>query len=94
MLEYLFDVSDVSQLTTFYISVLLSLSIQYIFFLSVDVSIDSFSSRIDIKSHSCIPSYIAKSRSNTNFLLTWIIKYIRKKESADDEGDHFIFSYK
>ncbi|UQD52080.1 hypothetical protein C0971_08675 [Bacillus methanolicus] len=92
MFELLFDVTDVSQLSTFYISVLLCLSIQYFFLLSVDVSIDSISTRIDINIQSCTTSYISKSCTNTNYLLTWIIKYIRKKESADDEGDPFIFS--
>lgn len=93
LLELLFNISDVSHLTTFYISVFLGLSIQYFFFLSVDVPIDSIIDRIDFKSQTCITSYIAKSRIITNLLLTWIVKYIRKKESTDDEGDHFIFSY-
>jgi hypothetical protein len=93
VLDFILDAIDISQLSTFYISILLSLAVQYLFILSIDVSMDSISTSIDINSQSCISSYIAKSRENTNHILVWIIKYIRKKESSGDDGDHYIFSY-
>lgn len=93
MLEFLFDATDISAFTTFYVSVFLSLFVKYFFTWCIDVSIDTITEQSSVKTQSSCNAYQIKSRSNENNLLLWIIKYIRKKESPDDEGEHFNFSY-
>jgi len=89
--EIISDLTNISTIYTFYASFLLSLTIKYIWTWHIEYDFIETacapSSKVNITLST--PSILQIYEWRSNSLLGWIARYIRRKESSDDDSESF-----
>lgn len=89
LFQVLIDLADINALTAVYISIYIGMTIKLLWAWNVECSF--FVNISDTGSTKIIhPSffYTKKSHYHVNTILMWIIKYIRRKKSSQDDPEH------
>jgi hypothetical protein len=92
LFQILIDHSDINALAALYVSIYLGITLKFLWAWSVEYSfIDSVSEPANTKIIHPLFFYKKKSRLNRNFILIRIVKYIRRKESSQDDPEEPVF---
>lgn len=92
MFQILIDHSDINALNALYVSIYLGITIKFLWAWSIEYSfIGSVSQSANTKIIHPLFFYKKKSRLNRNFILFRIVKYIRRKESSQDDPEEPVF---
>jgi hypothetical protein len=90
LFEFLLDAANIQPAYSLYITLILGLTVQLIWILKVEflfINTLQTSSEYHIQVKNL--SMQMKRRQNFCTHLTWIIRYIRRKENPGDEPDHY-----
>lgn len=88
MYQLLIDFTDINALTALYLSVYFGVIIKLLWAWNVEYSfMGSITEPARTKINHPLFYYQKKFSLNTNLILIWIIKYIRRKESSQDDSE-------
>lgn len=94
MIENLLEITNISTFYPLYVSVLLSLTLRFIWVWNIEYSfIDSICNQTRVNVDFSNILLYSGNLFNGNLPVNWLAKYIRRKESTDDnEGPLFLLA--